>query len=280
MAIENHSGHFTGEGGTRLFYQSWVPSIPPRAVLLVVHGLAEHGGRYLNLVNEFVPAGFIVCTLDHRGHGRSDGKRCYVRRFSDYVADLGTYVNIVSGAYPDVKIFMVGHSLGGTIATAYAEIHQETLAGLILSAPVLKAGISITRRDKILARIASRIAPTAGVTSLDVTTISKDAAVVKAYMDDPLVYTGKITARLGAEILLAIEKEIPSRLPEVNLPLLIMQGKEDRLSNPEGSLIVFNRVSSNDKTLKRYEGLFHEIFNEPERAIVFADMREWLLAHV
>ena len=112
MAIEQHTGHFTGVGGIQLFYQSWGPPIKPRAILLLVHGLAEHSGRYLNLVNELVPAGFLVCALDHRGHGLSDGRRCYVKRFDDYVEDLNTYVNIVRGAYPDIKIFMVGHSLG------------------------------------------------------------------------------------------------------------------------------------------------------------------------
>jgi acylglycerol lipase len=279
VAIEHHAGHFTGEEGTRLFYQSWTPSVSPHAVLLVVHGLAEHSGRYLNLVNEFVPAGFLVCALDHRGHGQSEGKRCYVSRFNQYVRDLDTYVNIVRNDYSDAKFFMVGHSLGGTIATAYAESHQAKLAGLILSAPALKAGSSITQSDKLLARIVSRIAPRLGVSSLDASTISKDPAVVRAYVDDPLVYTGKISARLGAEILDAIEKTIPPLLPTLKLPILVMQGTEDRLSNPEGSSMIFEGVTSGDKTLKRYEGLFHEIFNEPERATVFADMRQWL-AHL
>ena len=280
MAIEQHTGYFTGAGGVRLFYQSWRPPIKPRAILLLVHGLAEHSGRYLNLVNELVPAGFLVCAIDHRGHGLSEGRRCYVKRFDEYVEDLNTYINIVRDANPDIKIFMVGHSLGGTIAIAYAEAHQEKLAGLILSAPTLKAGSSITKRDKLLARIASVLAPGAGVASVDATTISKDQAVVAAYVNDPLVYRGKISARLGAEILKAIEKTIPPLMQKIKLPILIMQGAEDRLSNPEGSRVIFEGVSSSDKTFKRYDGLFHEIFNEPERAIVFADMRQWLAARV
>lgn len=249
-------------------------------MLLLVHGLGEHGGRYMNVVNEFVPRGFLVSALDHRGHGQSEGPRCYVNRFDDYVQDLDTYVNIVRGGHPDSRIFMVGHSLGGTNATAYAEAHPEKLAGLILSAPALKAGSSITARDKVFARILSRLAPKMGVSKLDVTSISKDPAVVKAYVEDPLVYTGKICARTGAEILKAIEKTIPPRLRDIKLPVLIMQGTEDRLSNPEGSRMIFEGVSSADKTFKRYEGLYHEIFNEPERATVFADMREWLEAHI
>lgn len=280
MAILHDSGYFIGEGGTRLFYQSWAPSTDLRAVQVVVHGLAEHGGRYLNLVNEFVPTGFRVCAMDNRGHGHSEGRRSYINRFSDYVLDLDAYVDMVRNQHPGTKIFMIGHSLGGTIATAYAEQHQAKLAGLVLSAPALKAGSSITKRDKLMARVASRLLPTAGISSLDANSISKDPAVVKAYLSDPLVYSGKISARLGFEILEAIETTIPRHLAAITIPTIIMQGTEDRLSNPEGSDILFNNISSTDKTLKRYPGLFHEIFNEPERAVVFADMRAWIEARL
>ena len=280
MAIGHESGRFTDEEGTRLFYQSWAPSINPRAVLVVVHGLAEHSGRYLNLVNEFVPAGYLVCGMDNRGHGHSEGRRSFINRFGDYVSDLDSYIDIVRSEHPNTSLFMIGHSLGGTIATAYAELYQAKLRGLVLSAPALKAGSSITKRDKLLARIASRLLPTAGVSSLDAKSISKDPAVVEAYLNDPLVYSGKISARLGFEILQAIEKTIPPLLPEIKIPTLIMQGTEDRLSNPEGSSILFDNISSKDKTIKRYAGLFHEIFNEPERAVVFSDMRGWLDSHL
>ena len=280
MATTHSEDWFTGKGGTRLFYQGWVPDAQPRAVLLLAHGLADHSSRYQNLVNACVPAGFALFGLDHRGHGRSEGKRCYAGRFSDYVEDLDTFVDIVRAKYPALKLFMVGHSMGGTIATAYAEAHQEKLAGLLVSAPALKTGASITRRDKLLARIVSLLMPTAGVTSLDAISISRDPAVVKAYLNDPLVYTGKISARVGAELLKAIEETIPARMPEIRLPLLIMHGTADRLSDPQGSTLMFEGVSSTDKTLKHYEGFFHEIFNDPERAAVFADMREWLEAHL
>ncbi len=276
MEIRHESGYFNRTEGTRLFYQSWAPSANLKAGLVVVHGLAEHSGRYLNLVNEFVPSGYLVSGMDNQGHGPSDGRRGYINRFNDYVLDLDEFVDIARRQNPDIKLFMIGHSLGGTIATAYAELHQTKLSGLILSAPALKAGSSITKKDKFLARIASRVFPTAGVTRLDAGSISKDPAVVEAYLKDPLVYTGKISARLGFEIIQAIEKTIPALMPSITVPTLIMQGSEDRLSNPEGSDILFQRISSKDKTLKRYPGLFHEIFNEPERAIVFEDMRGWI----
>ena len=276
MGIRNKSGYFNNSEGARLFHQSWAPSVNLKAVLVVVHGLAEHSGRYLNLVNEFVPRGYMVCGMDNRGHGHSEGRRSYINRFDDYVLDLDSYVDLIKSEHPNTKLLMIGHSLGGTIATAYAELHQVKLTGLILSAPALKAGSSITKKDKLLARIASRLLPTAGVASLDAKAISKDPAVVEAYLKDPLVYTGKISARLGFEIIQAIEKTIPPLMPEITIPTLIMQGDEDRLSNPEGSDILFQNISSADKTLKRYPGLFHEIFNEPERATVFNDLRVWI----
>ena len=276
MGIRNKSGYFNNSEGARLFHQSWAPSVNLKAVLVVVHGLAEHSGRYLNLVNEFVPRGYMVCGMDNRGHGHSEGRRSYINRFDDYVLDLDSYVDLIKSEHPNTKLLMIGHSLGGTIATAYAELHQIKLTGLILSAPALKAGSSITKKDKLLARIASRLLPTAGVASLDAKSISKDHVVVEAYLKDPLVYTGKISARLGFEIIQAIEKTIPPLMPEIMIPTLIMQGDEDRLSNPEGSDILFQNISSTDKTLKRYPGLFHEIFNEPERATVFNDLRVWI----
>ena len=276
MGIRNKSGYFNNSEGARLFHQSWAPSVNLKAVLVVVHGLAEHSGRYLNLVNEFVPRGYMVCGMDNRGHGHSEGRRSYINRFDDYVLDLDSYVDLIKSEHPNTKLLIIGHSLGGTIATAYAELHQIKLTGLILSAPALKTGSSITKKDKLLARIASRLLPTAGVASLDAKAISKDPAVVEAYLKDPLVYTGKISARLGFEIIQAIEKTIPPLMPEIMIPTLIMQGDEDRLSNPEGSDILFQNISSTDKTLKRYPGLFHEIFNEPERATVFNDLRVWI----
>jgi len=276
LGIRNKSGYFNNSEGARLFHQSWAPSVNLKAVLVVVHGLAEHSGRYLNLVNEFVPRGYMVCGMDNRGHGHSEGRRSYINRFDDYVLDLDSYVDLIKSEHPNTKLLMIGHSLGGTIATAYAELHQIKLTGLILSAPALKAGSSITKKDKLLARIASRLLPTAGVASLDAKSISKDHVVVEAYLKDPLVYTGKISARLGFEIIQAIEKTIPPLMPEIMIPTLIMQGDEDRLSNPEGSDILFQNISSTDKTLKRYPGLFHEIFNEPERATVFNDLRVWI----
>ena len=273
--MERTEGTFKGDKGLNLFYQCWLPNTNPKAVLLIVPGLAEHSGRYTNVVNYFVPKAYAVCGLDTQGHGKSDGLRCYIDRFSDYIDDIKIFFNIVHQRYSDRKIFMVGHSMGATIALAYAVQHQRDLAGLIISGVGLKPGSSISPVLKRVVRLISFLFPKMGVTVLDATAISQDKAVVDAYIHDPLVHRGKITARLGAELLKTIDR-LPSQIPMINLPIIIMQGTEDLLCNPEGSPMVYDLVGSRDKTLKLYEGFHHEIFNEPGHLQVMADLEAWL----
>ena len=275
--MRHTEGTFEGYKSFNLYYQCWLPVKSPDVILLVVHGLAEHSGRYTNLVNYFVPRGYAVYGFDHRGHGKSEGLRGYVHRFSDYLEDLKIFFNIVRCKHANNKIFLVGHSVGGLIATAYTVSFQHEMDGLILSAPTLKAGSSMSPVHIAIARVLSLLLPKIGITVLDASTISRDKAVVDAYVNDPLVYRGKTRARLGAELINAMQK-LPNQMSEIRLPVLIMHGTDDRLCNVEGSLLLYERVSSADKTLKLYEGFYHEIFNEPERDQVFADMEIWLSA--
>jgi acylglycerol lipase len=277
--MKQAEGRFKGRKGLELFYQCWISDSNQKAVLLVVPGFAEHSGRYANLVNYFVPRDYTVCGLDHRGHGRSEGPRGYVDEFSDYVEDLRTFFELVRREHGESKIFLVGHSMGATIALAYVIQYQHDLAGLLISGAGLAAGASIPRLAKIAAMLLSLLRPKMGVMLLDATAISKDKAVVDAYVNDPLVYRGKITARMGIQLLKAIEN-VTSRIPGIDLPILIMHGTEDRLADPEGSRMLYEKVSSRDKTLNLYDGFYHEIFNEPEHERVFADMEAWLAARI
>ena len=272
-------GKFTGFNNYSLYRQAWLPDEIPIAVLLVVHGLAEHSGRYANVVNYFVPRGYAVYSFDLRGHGKSEGKRGYVEHFSYYLDDLKAYYDIVRQENKNAKIFMVGHSIGSTIATAFTINHPRELDGLILSAVVLKAGESVTGLTILMAKVLSFLLPKMGVSPIDASTISRDKAVVDAYVNDPLVYRGKISARLGTELLNEM-KRLLSIISELSLPILIMNGTADRLSNPASSKMLFEGVSSKDKTLKLYQDFYHEIFNEPERQQVFQDMENWLKLHV
>jgi alpha-beta hydrolase superfamily lysophospholipase len=277
--MEHREGIIRGLRNLKLYYQCWQPDGEPKALLLVVPGLAEHSGRYTNLVDYFLPKGYAVCGLDHCGHGKSEGLRCHVERFSNYVDDLRVFLNVIRSEQGDIKVFLVGHSMGGTIATAYAIHHQQELAGLILSGATLKVGSSITSAQIMTARILSAVLPKMGVSALDSSAISQDQAVVDAYDNDPLVYRGKIRARQGAEFLKTLQA-LPHHMPAINLPILIMYGTADKLSDPEGSNMLYEQVSSEDKTLKRYEGFYHEIFNEPGHDQVFADMEAWLATRI
>ena len=262
-----------------LYYQCWLPSNEPKAVLLVAHGLAEHSGRYINIVNHFVPKGYAVYGFDQRGHGKSQGQRGYAERFSHFVSDLKTFSGIIHSKHRDAKIFIVGHSVGGTIATAYAVHYQDEFDGLVLSGATLKVGASVSSGLIIVARVLSLLLPKMRLDVIDASAISQYKTVVDAYVDDPLVYRGKIRARLGAELIRAIQILLP-QMSKIDLPILIMHGTADRLSDPRGSEILYDRVSSGDKTLKLYEGFYHEIFNEPGREQVFADMEAWLVVRM
>ncbi|MGB3128732.1 MAG: lysophospholipase [Dehalococcoidia bacterium] len=277
--MQHTEGGFKGYKGLNIYYQCWLPEGKARAVLLVVHGWAEHSGRYTNLVDYFVPKGYAICALDHQGHGRSEGPRGYVDRFSDYLLDLKTFFDLVRSQHSDTKIFMVGHSMGGTVATAYVIEHQHELAGLLLSGASLMVGSGLPSALIPLARILSVLMPRMGVFVLNAADISQDKAVVNAYVNDPLVYRGKITCRFAAEMLKTLRR-LPSQMPEINLPILIMHGTADRLGDPEGSRLLYDRAGSKDKTLKLYQGFYHEIFNEPEREQVLSDMEGWLAARL
>jgi alpha-beta hydrolase superfamily lysophospholipase len=277
--MKHVEGTFKEPKGLNLFYQYWLPDQNPKAVLMIVHGLAEHSGRYTNIVNYFVPRAYAICAFDYRGHGKSDGLRCYADRFSDYVNDVRAFFGKVHLEHSNLKIFLVGHSMGATIAVAYAVQYQNDLSGLIISGVGLKPGASISPAVKTVAQLISVLFPKMGLTILDASTISRDKAVVDAYVHDPLVYRGKIRARLGAEMIKTIDR-LPSQIPTINLPILIMHGTDDRLCNPEGSQMLYDLVSSPDKTLKLYKGFYHEIFNEPEHEKVMADVETWLSAHL
>jgi alpha-beta hydrolase superfamily lysophospholipase len=277
----NHKeGKFKGQNNLDIYYQSWHPCEIPKSILLVAHGLAEHSGRYINLVNYFVPEGYTIYALDHQGHGKSEGLSGYVNSFSDYINDLKTFFDLIRKENETAKVFLVGHSMGGLIAVKYTVEHQKDLAGLILSSPTLKVGSSVSSRDIIIARIVAKLFPKTGIAGLDYSAISRDKRVIDSYIHDPLVYTGKIRARLACELIKAMVHRLPSEMSKIKLPVLIMQGSLDSLSNPEGSRLLFKLVKSKDKTFKVFEGLYHEVFNEPEHPQILSYMETWLNSHL
>ena len=203
----------------------------------------------------------------------------YVDRFSYFVDDLDIFLRLVHSRHHDVKTFLVGHSIGGTIATAYAILHQDEFDGLILTGATLSTPTDVAASTIFAARILSLILPKVGLYVIDAEGISQDKSVVNAYVDDPLVYRGKIRARLGVELIKAMGT-VNRQISEIHLPILVMHGAADRLSDPKGSEMLYQKASSADKMLKVYEGYYHEIFNEPGREQVLADVESWLKTHI
>jgi alpha-beta hydrolase superfamily lysophospholipase len=277
--MKDISEKFAGRGSLGLYYEGYLPTGSPKAVLLIVHGLAEHFGRYASVADHFVSGGYAVYGFDQRGHGWSEGLRGYVERFSHYTDDLQTFFGMVRVNHPGEKIFLIGHSVGGMIALAYCIDHQNEIDGLILSGATIGPGNSLSATKIRLARLLSSITPKLGVNVIDSSAISQDQAVVEAYKRDPLAYRGKIRARLGAELIRAMQ-DLPDQMSRIWLPVLVMSGSADRPSNPEGSRLVYERVSSKDKTLRIYDGFFHEILNEPGRGQVLSDTDDWLASRL
>jgi alpha-beta hydrolase superfamily lysophospholipase len=272
-------GSFKTKSGANIYYQNWQPESSPKAILLIVHGLAEHSGRYMNVVNHFVPLGYAVYGLDHLGHGKSEGTRVYVDRLADYTDPIKSYYEMIKGWHPGKPIFILGHSMGGLITSYYLLDHQADFKGAIISAPAVKISDSISPVTIFMGKLLSNITPKAGLLALDAGAVSSDPKVVSDYVNDPLVYTGKTTARLAAEMLGGMQR-VTAEASTLRLPFILVQGSADKLVDPAGAKMLYERANSTDKTLKVYDGFFHEVFNEPGRAQVLKDVEDWLAAHV
>ncbi|MCA9913208.1 MAG: lysophospholipase [Anaerolineae bacterium] len=270
---------FTASDGLSIFTQSWLPETTPTAIIILVHGYGEHSGRYSHVAEMLVQAGYGVYTLDHRGHGKSAGLRAYYKSIDEPVRDLEQYFQHVQQQHPNQKIFMIGHSMGSLIALKFALRNQAKLAGLVLSGTAVNSTDTVPGYQRGLLNILRSVAPTFPlVPSLSADALSTDPQTVHDYDADPLNYRGSWRIGLAAE-LLKVSEELQARANELTLPLLVMHGETDEITPIAGAHTIYNRASSTDKTLKTYPGMRHEIFNELEREIVFADLRGWLQTH-
>jgi acylglycerol lipase len=272
--MRRRDGWLGSADGTRLFWQAWLPEEPPAGVVVVVHGAGEHGGRYGYVAERLAAAGFATYAMDHRGHGRSDGPRAFIDRLDRLVEDMRLFLKRVGDEHPDATPFLIGHSLGGAVAATYALRYGETIAGLVLSDPAV-ATEAVPAALRAMTVVLSAVAPRLPVFKIDAQLLSRDPAVVRDYLRDPLVSTGKLPARTLAEILRSMQT-LPDQVGALDVPLLLLHGTKDQLCPPEGSRMIHERARSTDKTLRLYDGLYHEIFNEPERDRVIDDVVAWL----
>ncbi|MFF0542164.1 alpha/beta hydrolase [Nocardia thailandica] len=277
--MTTETGEFTGTGG-RISWRAWQPETRARAVIALSHGVAEHSGRYEHVGAALADAGFAVYALDHIGHGRSEGARANIGSLDGAADNLAALLELASQAHPGIPRFVLGHSMGALVVLHLATRGPGPLdvAGVAVSAPPLDIPLG-NPLQKLVAPLLTRYAPNLGVLTLDSSTISRDPAVVAAYDADPLVSRGKLPARTAVEILDHTDL-VKQRLGSLTAPLLVQHGTEDRLAAPSGADRLETGTGSADVTVLRYPGLYHEVYNEPEREQVLADLSDWLGKHV
>ena len=277
--MQHATGTLRAPDGLTLFTRRWWPDRPPRAVVLLVHGIGEHSGRHAYMAAHLLLHDVAVLSYDQRGHGQSEGLRTHVDAFDAYLGDLDRALAWARAEAGDLPLFLMGHSLGGLVVAKYVvERRPEDLAGVILSSPALQIPADLSPLLQRISGVASRLAPRLRTVRLDLGHLSRDPAVARAYREDPLTDKKGVRARLGHEILEATRHV--RRHPEAfTAPLLLFHGTADRITDPDGSRWLYAEAPSADKTLKLYEGLYHETMNEPERDRVLDDLTGWIEAH-
>ncbi len=270
---------FDGVGGVRIVYDVWTPDTEPRGVVVLSHGLGEHARRYDHVAERFGQAGLVTYALDHRGHGRSGGKRVRVKSIDEYTGDFGTLVKIATAERPGLKRIVLGHSMGGGIVFAWGVDHPEDFDLMVLSGPAVSAQTGVSPGKLLLGKAVGSLLPDLPVEELDSNAISRDPEVVAAYNADPLVHHGKIPAGI-AKALVTVGETMPQRARQLTAPLLVVHGAEDALVPASGSELLVDCVGSTDVHLKVYPGLYHEVFNEPERDRVLDDVTAWIEARL
>jgi alpha-beta hydrolase superfamily lysophospholipase len=274
VTIVHEEGRFDGKSGTKIYYQSWKPE-KVEAAVVGVHGAAEYSGRYAHVARHFGSARIAFYALDHRGHGLSEGVRGHVDHFDDYVEDLDVFVGMVKAWEKRKKVFLLGHSLGGTISIAYALKHPKKIDGMILSSPGLKPAVEVPPEFVKTVMEFSKGNPTKEIPNeVDPYALSHDKEVCEEYSKDPLVFK-TVTARFAAEFL-AITEKLMENAGKLRVPTLLLAGGDDKLVDPGGSKEFARRVTLKDFEVKVYEGFYHELFNEVGKEKVFRDVDAWL----
>jgi acylglycerol lipase len=279
--LKSFESKFDGNSSINFYVRGWDPtSNRPKALLTLVHGLGEHTGRYLHVGKSMTDAGYALVGFDLRGHGKSGGARGHFPSLSAIMQDIRQFSKFLVQRYPDIPHFLYGHSLGGLLSLAYALQYPAGLNGVIITGAALRSSLQEQKNKIAMVNLLGSLLPNITVPSgLDATTISRDADVVKKYTTDPLVHD-KTTLGLGKAALKAIEQCF-AHAKDFTLPLLIMHGADDKLTYPSGSKD-FAKLAApgHDVTLKLWDGLYHEIHNEPEKAAVFKLMTEWIEKHL
>jgi alpha-beta hydrolase superfamily lysophospholipase len=273
--VRRSQARFTAPDGTRLLRRAWLPREPRRAVVLV-HGLAEHSGRYDHVGAWLSTRDCAVHAYDHRGHGQSEGARGHLGSFSELLDDLEAFLRLVRAEHPALPLVLVGHSMGGLVTTALLAERKPDVACAAVSGPALEAPEHVSDSRRRMARWLRRIAPRLRMTAgLEPEHLSRDPEVVRGYVEDPLVFR-RVTVSLASELLDAMTRTAGAAF-QIQVPVLVQHGEADRLCPPRGSRSFHGQLRGPGHRLRVYPQLRHEIFNEPESEQVLEDLLAWLL---
>jgi acylglycerol lipase len=270
--------YWSTDDGLQLYAQGWRPDGDARGIVLLVHGLGEHSGRYGHVGAVLSDAGYVLYAFDLRGHGQSQGPRGHAPRFEAWMQDIDLALRHAAEAFPDLPLFLYGHSLGGLLVVNHALRRRPSLNGLVATGLALRTSLERQTVKLTLMRLLGRALPTLTLPSgLDPRGLSRNPEVVSAYVDDPLVHN-RLSLGTALDLLEAIGYTF-EHASELDVPTLIMQGSADPLVFPDGAL-EFARLAHGECTVKLWDGLFHEIHNEPEQGQVLAAMVAWLDGHI
>jgi acylglycerol lipase len=266
-----------GASGLELFVRSWRPQAKARGVVAIVHGFNSHSGQYRWVAEQFMAKGLAVYALDLRGRGRSEGKRFHVEKVGDYLDDVTTLLTLARSREPGLPVFLFGHSAGGVIASVYTLDHQAELAGLICESFAFR----VPAPDFALAVIKglSHLAPHANVLRLKNEDFSRDPAAVQALNEDPLI-AHEVQPTITVAAMVRADERLEREFPRIKLPVLILHGTSDKATRSSGSQKFYDDAGSTDKTLKLYEGHFHDLLNDFGKEGVMGDIQAWIEARL
>ena len=274
-------GTFLGTNQFKLYYQSWHPEKKVKGVVVIVHGLGGHSGKYTNMISHLVDRNFAVYGFDQRGNGRSPGQRGYINSWTELRSDLAAFLQLVKTETKDYSCFLLGHSLGAAVVLDYglrAENPQSHLQGIIAMAPALGA-VGVPPWRLFLGRILSQIYPRFSLDlGIDLSASSRDPQVIEAYKQDTLRHT-RGTARLSTEFTKTIAW-INDHVQEWQLPLLILYGGEDQVTLPQSNYLFFESITFADKEIKEYPESYHELQSDLNYKEVLEDIEDWLERHL
>ena len=275
--IVSDEGTFDSAGELKIFFRSRRPPGTPRGVTVIIRGFNSHSGYYEWVAGQLVALGLAVYAVDLRGRGKSDGERFYVGKFADYLSDVDGLVNLATSLNPDLPVFVFGHSAGGVLACLYTADHQSDLAGLICESFAFQTPAP----DFALAVLKGlgHVFPHAHVLRLKNEDFSRDPKVIAAMNADPLIAHETQPTQTVAELVRADER-LKGEFPRITLPVLILHGTGDKAAKASGSQTFFDAAGSTDKTLKLYDGHFHDLLNDDGKEVVMADISNWIAAHL